>query len=105
MSALQIKNPHHIERLFEHLGLMFVAWNAVQYERVLLRAKSARFGTGIDKLAPQPNGGFVGYQFASARVLQEYLAHATVVFHAAEDIAARAMEEVRNGAQNLARSR
>src|SRR6266702_1869252 len=102
VSAAQIENADDLERVFQHLRLSHIPRNTVEHERVLIRMEAASLGAGLDELPPEWGGGLVRHQFTSAGILQKNLANGAVGLEAAKDLAAGAMEEVGDGAQDFA---
>lgn len=99
--AAQIKYPNDIQRVLEHLGLMLIPGDAVQDERVLVRPESPGLGVAFDGLPPEVDRRLVGDQFTAAGKINEDAADLAVNSEIPEDIAAGAMQKVRNRAQNF----
>jgi hypothetical protein len=66
--------------------------------------KAARAGVAFDRLAPEFDRLFVWNEFTATGVVDEDAPDRTVDSQVAEDIAAGAMEEVRDRSENLALS-
>src|SRR5206468_9236321 len=102
VGADEIENADDIEGVVEHFGLVAIAGNAVEHERVAFGMKAPELGLGFDIFAPELDGVAVGHQFAFAGILDKDSAEFAVDGEIAEDIPAGAVIEVWNGAENLA---
>ncbi|MDB6067141.1 MAG: hypothetical protein JWR26_3349 [Pedosphaera sp.] len=100
--AAEIEYGADVEGIMEHFGLVDVTGDAVEDKGVLVRIEAAAALAVFDELAPKVHGGFVGDEFATAGVFDENAAERAVGGEVAKDVAAGAMEEVGNGAKNLA---
>ena len=102
MLAAQIEDADDVERIFQDLRLRHIAGNAVEHQRVLFGMKATGFGAAIDEIAPEFNRRFVGHQLPAAGILDEDLANLAIGLKAAENIAASAMKEIGNRAEDFA---
>src|ERR1035437_5200806 len=101
VGALEIKNASDINRVAESFRLARVARDAVKHERVLVRMKTADLLGGINELPPQLDGLVVRHQLAAAGIINENLPERAVPAQVAEDFAARAVEKIRDDAEDF----
>ena len=98
----EVKNSDDVERVAQHFRLMHVARNAVEHERVGVGMKPSHLFAGVDDLAPQINGRLVWHERSLAGVFDENFSEFAVGTQVAENVAARAMEKIRDGAERAA---
>jgi hypothetical protein len=102
LGAAKVKNRHDIKRFPEDFSLVRIAGNAIQHKRICLGMESPRSRAVVDEIPPKLDRRFVRNQLALARVLQECLADGTIGFQAPKNVAARAMKEIWDGAEDFA---
>ena len=100
--AAEVEDGEDIEAVLENAGLVEVAGDAVEDEDVAIGMELAGAGGVIDGLAPEGDGGFIRDEQAAAGVFDELAAEGIFDAEVAEDIAAGAVEETGDGAQDPA---
>lgn len=102
IGAVQVKDCLHIQQAVEHLSLMQIAGDAVQHEDIGLRMETSSALGVLDKIPPQLHGRLIGHELAATGVFDEHFGQRIRRAQGAEDIATRAVKEMRDGAENLA---
>jgi hypothetical protein len=72
--AGKVEDVEHVDEGFHEAGLFDVAGDAIEHEKVDIGLEEVHFGTGVDIGLPELDGEFVGDEFASAGVFDEFLA-------------------------------
>lgn len=101
VGAMQIKNRFYIQRAAEHFCLMNIAGDPVEHKDIALGAEAADVFAAFDELPPELYRRLVRDQLTAAGVLDENSGERIGGAQGAEDIAAGAMEETRNGTENF----
>jgi len=102
VGILEVKDGDDVEGIAQDFGLGHIAGNAVQDEGILFRMEPAAFGSVFDELAPELDGGLIGDELAAAGIFDEELSEGAIGAQITKNIAAGAMEVVRNNPENLA---
>src|SRR5580765_7352140 len=99
---MEIENRFHLERVGEHSGLVDVARDAVEHERVAGRMEATGVLAVVNELPPQLNGRLIRHKLAAAGVFDEHTRERVRSRERAEDVAAGEVEKIRNSAEDFA---
>lgn len=98
--AGEMEDMEDINIALHDLGLLHVPGDPVEDEEVDIRLEEVAFGTAVDICLPELDGEFIGDEFAPAGVMDKLLAERGAGIEGPEDIAAGAVHEARNAAQD-----
>jgi len=102
VGAGEMEDAADIQFRFEHFGLVEIARDAVEDEKIDLGFEPASPFHAFDLRGPEPDGDIVGDKLAFAGIAEEGLAEIGTNVDGAENIAAGAVIEAGNGAENFA---
>ena len=97
----EVEDLVDLQEVGDHLGLRDIARNAVEYQKVDVRLVNVGVAPVVDLGFPQLDGQFIRHQIAAAGIMDEALADGGAGVERAEDIAAGAVEEARDGPEDF----
>src|SRR5215210_964443 len=97
-----MKNVLHIQHFRHDLRLAQVAGNAVEHEGIDVLLESVCADRVFDAGLPKLHRVLIGHELASAGIIEKCLPEWSARVQRAKHIAARAVKETRDGAENLA---
>ena len=104
VGAEEMEDAVDIEAGAEDFRLVDVAGNAVEHEEVDVGLEASGFFHRLDLLRPEFDGDVVGNELAFAGIFQKSLAQGRADIDGAKDVAAGAVKEAGNGADDFALS-
>src|SRR6266853_816234 len=96
-----MKHALHVDHLAHDLRLVHAARNAVEHQRIELGLETVRAHHVAEPRQPELHRDLVGHQLAAARIFEKGLADRRARVELAKHIAARAMKESRNLAEDF----